>query len=117
MKVMISLSSGSAEIILYIFSIFFVFVSLLPSATHSEYKAPKVDAKNDRAEQRRQKVGSSCDHEKTKAASLHTSISTENKGFRMLKNLGWSEGQTLGKNQDGLLEPVNHENYFPMAFD
>lgn len=25
----------------------------------------------------------------------------------MLSKLGWSEGQTLGKNQNGLLEPVN----------
>lgn len=93
-----------------------------------------MDAKNDRAEQRRQKVGSSCDHEKTKSASLNTyvvhlkrkqilrqrfivrlnfllttiysSISNENKGFKMLKSLGWSEGQALGKNEDGLLEPV-----------
>lgn len=24
----------------------------------------------------------------------------------MLKSLGWSEGQALGKNEDGLLEPV-----------
>lgn len=36
-----------------------------------EYVAPKLDAKNDRAEKRRQAVGSSCEHEKTKAASLN----------------------------------------------
>lgn len=34
------------------------------------------------------------------------SIPSENKGFKMLSKLGWSEGQTLGKNNDGLLEPV-----------
>lgn len=36
------------------------------------------------------------------------SISSENKGFKMLSKLGWQEGQTLGKNNDGLLEPVSH---------
>ncbi|XP_031626133.1 angiogenic factor with G patch and FHA domains 1 isoform X2 [Contarinia nasturtii] len=71
-----------------------------------KYVAPKVDAKNDRAEQRRQTVGSSCEHEKTKAASLNSSISSENKGFKMLSKLGWSAGQALGKNSDGLLEPI-----------
>lgn len=38
------------------------------------------------------------------------SISSENKGFKMLSKLGWSEGQTLGKNQDGLSEPVRETN-------
>lgn len=35
------------------------------------------------------------------------SIPSENKGFKMLSKLGWSEGQALGKNSDGLLEPVS----------
>lgn len=35
------------------------------------------------------------------------SIPSENKGFKMLSKLGWSEGQSLGKNNDGLLEPVS----------
>lgn len=38
-----------------------------------EYVAPKMDA-NDRAEKRRQAVGSSCEHEKTKAASLNAYV-------------------------------------------
>lgn len=36
-----------------------------------EYVAPKMDGKNDRAEQRRKAVGSSCEYEKTKTASLN----------------------------------------------
>lgn len=40
----------------------------------AEYTAPKVDAKNDRAEKRRQAVGSSCEHEKTKSASLNALV-------------------------------------------
>lgn len=35
------------------------------------------------------------------------SIPSENKGFKMLSKLGWSEGQALGRNNDGLLEPVS----------
>lgn len=46
----------------------FIFFRLFPL----EYLAQKVEYKNDRAEQRRQVVGSSCDHEKTKTASVNT---------------------------------------------
>lgn len=42
----------------------------------------------------------------TEAASLQQHISTENRGFQLLTKLGWNEGQTLGKNEDGLKEPV-----------
>lgn len=42
------------------------------------------------------------------------SIPSENKGFKMLSKLGWSEGQSLGKNNDGLLEPVSE--LFPQLF-
>lgn len=38
---------------------------------------------------------------------LIRSIPSENKGFKMLSKLGWSQGQALGKNNDGLLEPVS----------
>lgn len=34
------------------------------------------------------------------------SIANDNKGFRMLAKMGWSEGNALGKNDNGLLEPV-----------
>lgn len=62
--------------------------------------------KNDRAAQRRKEVGSTGINEKTMMASVDTSIPSENKGFKMLSKLGWSQGQTLGKNQTGLLEPI-----------
>lgn len=42
------------------------------------------------------------------------SIPSENKGFKMLSKLGWSEGQSLGKHNDGLLEPVSQ--LFPTIF-
>lgn len=44
---------------------------------------------------------------------IHRSISSENKGFRMLSKLGWSEGQSLGKRNDGLKEPVNLQLEIP----
>lgn len=60
----------------------------------------------DRASQRRKKVGSSHEHEKTVQASVNQSISSENKGFKMLSKMGWSEGGAIGKNDSGIKEPV-----------
>lgn len=61
----------------------------------------------DRASARRKKVGGTNHREKTETASVETSIANSNKGFKMLSKLGWSEGQSLGKNESGLLEPVS----------
>jgi predicted component of type VI protein secretion system len=60
----------------------------------------------DRASQRRQKVGSSHDKEKTIQASVDQSIPSENKGFKLLSKMGWSTGESLGKNDSGIKEPV-----------
>lgn len=60
----------------------------------------------DRAEKRRVKVGSSHEHAKTETASVNTSISKENKGFKLLSKMGWSEGKSIGKSQEGIKEPV-----------
>ncbi|XP_064211964.1 angiogenic factor with G patch and FHA domains 1 isoform X3 [Tribolium castaneum] len=60
----------------------------------------------DRAQKRRETVGSQNPHEKTEVASLDESISAKNKGFKMLEKMGWKEGQSLGKDSQGLLEPV-----------
>ena len=60
----------------------------------------------DRASQRRKKVGSSHDHEKTVQASVDKSISSENKGFKLLSKMGWNEGSSLGKSDSGIKEPV-----------
>ncbi|KAK4884722.1 hypothetical protein RN001_000993 [Aquatica leii] len=60
----------------------------------------------DRAQVRRDTVGSHNEHEKTQVASVDQSISTENKGFKLLSKMGWSEGQSLGKDGNGLLNPV-----------
>lgn len=60
----------------------------------------------DRAEKRRVKVGSSHDSVKTEQASVNASISSENKGFKLLSKMGWSEGKSIGKSQEGIKEPV-----------
>jgi G-patch protein len=40
--------------------------------------------------------------------TVDTKIQNTNKGFKMLSNLGWVEGQPLGLSQDGVLSPLNH---------
>lgn len=37
---------------------------------------------------------------------MDDSISSENKGFKLLSKLGWKEGQKLGKNENGIDVPV-----------
>lgn len=71
-------------------------------------KQPGMSNKNyeDRASHRRKKVGSSHDHEKTVQASVDKSISSENKGFKLLSKMGWNEGTSLGKSESGIKEPV-----------
>lgn len=34
-------------------------------------------------------------------------LKEDNVGFKMLKKLGWSEGQGLGASASGIIEPVN----------
>nr|CAD7427206.1 unnamed protein product [Timema monikensis] len=64
----------------------------------------------DRAQIRRNTVGSTDHNEKTQVASLEESIQPQNKGFKMLAKMGWTEGQALGKEGDGLREPVNERS-------
>ncbi|XP_055607201.1 angiogenic factor with G patch and FHA domains 1 isoform X2 [Uranotaenia lowii] len=64
-----------------------------------------VDYK-DRAASRRKLVGSSTEHAKVEVASVDQAIGHQNKGFKMLAKMGWSEGKGLGKNDGGRTEPV-----------
>lgn len=67
---------------------------------------PTSSTYKDRADTRRKTVGSSHHTEKTVTASVDTSIASDNKGFKMLSKLGWTEGQKLGKSDTGILEPI-----------
>ncbi|PNF28841.1 hypothetical protein B7P43_G04417, partial [Cryptotermes secundus] len=67
-------------------------------------KAISVPGYEDRAQIRRTTVGSQDPHEKTQTASLEEPIHSDNKGFKLLAKMGWSEGQALGKDGDGCVE-------------
>ncbi|XP_017891349.1 angiogenic factor with G patch and FHA domains 1 isoform X2 [Ceratina calcarata] len=64
----------------------------------------------DRAQSRRQSIGSLNHHAKTQHSSMDTRIAKDNKGFKLLSKMGWSEGQSLGKEGDGRTEPVSMTN-------
>ncbi|GBM50667.1 hypothetical protein AVEN_45943-1 [Araneus ventricosus] len=59
----------------------------------------------DKAEIRRKTVGSQNPYEKTEVASMDISMSEFNKGYQMLKKLGWKEGETLGLKNSGISDP------------
>ncbi|XP_075980948.1 uncharacterized protein LOC142979728 isoform X2 [Anticarsia gemmatalis] len=63
-------------------------------------------AYNDRAQARRETVGSSHHSEKTQTSDISTSIAADNKGFKLLEKMGWNKGEGLGKDSQGNIEPV-----------
>ncbi|XP_047523420.1 angiogenic factor with G patch and FHA domains 1 isoform X4 [Pieris napi] len=60
----------------------------------------------DRAQMRREKVGSSHHAEKTQTSDINTCITPENKGFKLLQKMGWSKGEGLGKDNQGDQDPI-----------
>lgn len=72
---------------------------------HTE-KTSLASGYTDRAQKRREIIGSHNEHEKTEASSLNESISSKNKGFQLLSKMGWKEGQSLGKEGQGIIEPI-----------
>lgn len=62
---------------------------------------------SDRADKRRKLKGSDNPYEKTaEGTALDKPLDDCNKGFSMLKKLGWSQGQGLGKKAKGQTEPL-----------
>ncbi|XP_071449306.1 angiogenic factor with G patch and FHA domains 1 [Hetaerina americana] len=65
-----------------------------------------VPGYEDRAQARRSTIGSQDHHAKTETASMEEAIRPDNKGYELLSRMGWSKGQSLGKDGTGLTEPV-----------
>ncbi|XP_039653461.1 angiogenic factor with G patch and FHA domains 1 isoform X1 [Perca fluviatilis] len=79
----------------------------LQSSEYEEAKALRNPRYQDRAESRRQTVGSEGVFQRDDApASVHQEISEVNKGRKMLEKMGWKRGEGLGKEGTGRKDPV-----------
>ncbi|XP_030748152.1 angiogenic factor with G patch and FHA domains 1 isoform X2 [Sitophilus oryzae] len=72
----------------------------------SEESGKLATGYTDRAQKRRETIGSQNPYEKTQTASLEEAIPSENKGFKLLSKMGWKEGEALGKDGSGAVEPI-----------
>ncbi|RZB49912.1 G patch domain-containing protein 11 [Asbolus verrucosus] len=66
-----------------------------------EKKKKEIEAKRPKSNRERE--------EELREKGLNTAISSENKGFKMLEKMGFKQGQSLGKTQSGLKEPIKIE--------
>ncbi|XP_062271517.1 angiogenic factor with G patch and FHA domains 1 isoform X1 [Scomber scombrus] len=79
----------------------------LQSSEYEEVKALRNTKYKDRAESRRQTVGSEGVFQRNDApASVHVEISEVNKGRKMLEKMGWKKGEGLGKEGTGMKNPI-----------
>uniref|UniRef100_A0A3P9MVD4 Angiogenic factor with G patch and FHA domains 1 n=1 Tax=Poecilia reticulata TaxID=8081 RepID=A0A3P9MVD4_POERE len=75
--------------------------------SNEETKALRNPKYRDRAESRRQNVGSEGVFQRDDApASVHEEISEVNKGRKMLEKMGWKKGEGLGKEGRGMKDPI-----------
>ncbi|XP_029357018.1 angiogenic factor with G patch and FHA domains 1 isoform X1 [Echeneis naucrates] len=80
----------------------------LQSKEFEEAKALRNPKYKDRAESRRQTVGSEGVFQRDDApASVHEEISEVNKGRKMLEKMGWKKGEGLGKEGTGMKDPID----------
>ena len=64
-----------------------------------------------RAEDRRTEKGSDNPFEATQSSNLETAIDKSNKGFKMLAQMGWKEGEGLGTaSNQGIIDPIKIES-------
>ncbi|XP_042357572.1 angiogenic factor with G patch and FHA domains 1 [Plectropomus leopardus] len=79
----------------------------LQSSEYEEAKSLRNPRYMDRAESRRQTVGSEGVFQRDDApASVHQEISEVNKGRKMLEKMGWKKGEGLGKEGAGMKDPI-----------
>uniref|UniRef100_A0A8C5PZC6 Angiogenic factor with G-patch and FHA domains 1 n=1 Tax=Leptobrachium leishanense TaxID=445787 RepID=A0A8C5PZC6_9ANUR len=79
----------------------------LQNADYEENAALNNKKYKDRAEKRRQVVGSEGTFQREDApASVHVEINDTNKGRKMLEKMGWKKGEGLGKTSDGMRAPI-----------
>lgn len=79
----------------------------LQSTEYEEGKTLRNPKYKDRAESRRQNVGSEGVFQRDDApASVHVEISEVNKGRKMLEKMGWKKGEGLGKEGTGMKNPI-----------
>lgn len=79
----------------------------LQSSEYEEAKALKNPKYKNRAESRRQTVGSEGIFQRDDApVSVHEEISEVNKGRKMLEKMGWKKGEGLGKEGTGMKNPI-----------
>ncbi|XP_053171707.1 angiogenic factor with G patch and FHA domains 1 isoform X3 [Scomber japonicus] len=79
----------------------------LQSSEYEEAKTLRNAKYKDRAESRRQNVGSEGVFQRNDApASVHVEISEVNKGRKMLEKMGWKKGEGLGKEGTGMKNPI-----------
>ncbi|XP_019736090.1 angiogenic factor with G patch and FHA domains 1 isoform X2 [Hippocampus comes] len=92
------------------FSLPFRLLSCFSSRQSNEFeegKALRNPKYRDRAESRRQTVGSEGLFQQDDApASVHVEISEVNKGRKMLEKMGWKKGEGLGKEGTGMKDPI-----------
>ncbi|KAF8794256.1 Angiogenic factor with G patch and FHA like protein [Argiope bruennichi] len=69
----------------------------------------------DKAEIRRKTIGSENPYEKTEVASVDIFMPELNKGYQMLKKLGWKEGDSLGLKNSGILDPISFRPWVSKA--
>lgn len=81
----------------------------LENMNYEEDKSSNIETKGyeDLTKQRQKTKGSDNPYQKDdEPSSVDKSLSVDNKGYKLLQKMGWSEGEGLGKSSSGIKEPI-----------